>query len=189
MLLKIAAFVVVAHFLVRFLLRVFKRQGRVYYLTPARQFGMVFWSLISFWLAVVMFGLLLREHTDTHLEQILAIALGGILFLFSLPTLLVHWQYWRHERESALELEKETRTVLLLRPGQKYFLPQNQIRNILETRCSSKSVFWKDYGYLTLTLQDGRTVTITSLLLNLNQLKALWPHVPLQTRTKWVCFL
>ncbi|MBA9077707.1 hypothetical protein [Rufibacter quisquiliarum] len=189
MLFKIAAFVVVAHFVVRFLLRVFNRQGRVYYLTPARQFKLVFWSLISFWLALVMFGLLLREHTDTHLERILAIALGGILFLFSLPTLLVHFQYWRHERESALELEKDTRTALLLRPGQKYLLQQSQIRHILETRCSSKSVFWKDYGYLTLTLQDGRAVTITSLLIDLNQLKALWPYVPLQTRTKWVCFL
>lgn len=189
MLLKITAFVVAAHFLLRFLLRVFKRQGRVYYLTPIRQFGLGFWSLISFWLAASMFGLLLREHTDTALERMLATGLGALLFLFSLPTLIVHFQYWRYERESALELERESRTALLLRPGQKYLLRQEQIREITETRCSSQSVFWSNYSYLTCTLTDERTVTITALLIDLEQLKLLWPQVPVRVRTKWVCFL
>ncbi|WP_192822330.1 hypothetical protein [Rufibacter sp. LB8] len=189
MLFKIAAFVVLAHFLVRFLMKVFKKRGNLYYLTPQRQFGLVFWSLISFWMALSMFGMLLREGNDTPLERGIAIGLGSILFLFAVPTLLVHWQYYRHERESALELEPKNNTALLLRPNQKYYLHPSHITNILETRSTSTSGFWKDYRYLTLSLTDGRTVTITSLLLDLDQLTALWPQVPRQVKTKWVCFL
>ncbi|MFC6996816.1 hypothetical protein [Rufibacter roseus] len=189
MLFKIAAFVVVAHYLVRFLLRIFRRQGKVYYLTPMRQFSLVFWSLISFWLALIMFGMLLRHHTDTNLEQSIAMGLGSILLLFSLPTLLVHLQYWRHERESAMELEKDHRTALLLRPGQQYLLKPGSIQEIVETKSSSSGSFWRHYGYLTIFLRDGRTLTVTSLLIDLETLKALWPHVPYRIKTKWICFL
>lgn len=189
LLFKIAAFIVVAHYLVRFLLKIFKRQGKVYYLTPMRQFGMMFWSLISFWMAASMFGLLLRNGTDTTLERGIAIVLGTFLVLFSLPTLLVHFQYWRHERENAMELEKDTSTALLLQPGQKYLLSPKNILKIVETKSSSKSSFWHPYRYLTLTLQDGRTVIITSLLIDVEVLKSMWPRVPYQVRTKWVCFL
>ncbi|MFA1770955.1 hypothetical protein ACD591_06600 [Rufibacter glacialis] len=189
MLFKIAAFVVAAHYAVRFFDWLFKKQQRVYFLSPMRQFKMVFWSLLSFWLGGSMLGLLLRDQTDTPLEQGIALGLGVVLFLFALPTLLVHVQYWRHERENALELEKETQSALLLQPSGKYLLTPQQVRQITHTKSSSQRFFWSSYHYLTLSLADGRQVKITSLLLDVEQLKALWPRVPCQTRTKWICFL
>ncbi|WP_205500540.1 hypothetical protein [Rufibacter psychrotolerans] len=189
LLLKITALVIAAQFGVRFLAWLFRRQQRVFYLSPMRQFKMVFWSLLSFWLGGSMLGLLLRNQTDTPLEKGIAIALGSVLFLFALPTLLVHVQYWRHERENALELEKETNAALLLQPSGRYLLDQRSVREMVETQTPSRRFFWSSYRYLTLTLTDGRQVKITSLLLDLDQLKALWPRVPYQTRTKWVCFL
>ncbi len=188
-LLKIAALLAVVYYGVRFLHRIFKQQGKVYYLTPMRQLSLVFWSLMSFWLALSMFGLLIRDQTDTDLEKYLASGLGLVLFLFALPTLLLHFQYWRHEHKNAMELEKSSGTALLLQPGQKYLLSPATIASITETKCRSKSYFWSSYTYVTISLRDGRTVQITSLLLDLQILKAMWPRVPLQTKTKWACFL
>ncbi|GAB2527020.1 hypothetical protein GCM10027189_02140 [Rufibacter soli] len=189
MLLKITALVIAAHYLVRFFSKFFNRQQRVFFLSPMRQFKMVFWSLLSAWLGGSMISLLARDQTVTSLERGLAIGLGVMLFLFALPTLLLHFQYWRHERENALELEKETQTALLLQPNGRYLLNQQQIRHILETHSPSRRFFWSSYAYLTLTLADGRQVKVTSLLIDLELLKALWPRVPYQTRTKWACFL
>ncbi|WP_207433943.1 hypothetical protein [Sabulibacter ruber] len=187
--LKITAFIIAAQFAVRFLGWLMQKQQRVYYLSSMRQFKMIFWSLLSCWLGASMLSLLLRDQNPTPLEKGIAIGLGSVLFLFALPTLLVHFQYWRHERENALELEKETKTALLLQPSGKYLLNQQYIREIQETRSPSRRFFWSSYRYLTLFLYDGRQVRITSLFMDLEQLKALWPRVPYQTRTKWVCFL
>ncbi|MBC3540809.1 hypothetical protein ACFSC6_21975 [Rufibacter sediminis] len=189
MLLKIAALVIAAQYGVRFFSWLFRKQQRVYFLSPMRQFKMVFWSLLSFWLGGTMLGMLLRDQNVTPLERGIAIGLGTVLFLFALPTLLVHFQYWRHERENALELEKETQTALLLQPGGRYLLNQQLIREITQTVCPSKRFFWSSYQYLTITLTNGQQVKITSLLIDLEQLKALWPRVPYHTKTKWVCFL
>jgi len=188
-LLKIAALIIAAHYLVQFFSRFFQKQQRVFFLSPMRQFKMIFWSLLSAWLGGSMISLLARDQSVTPLERSLAIGLGLLLFFFALPTLLLHFQYWRHERENALELERETQTALLLQPGGRYLLNQQQIRHITETRCHSARFFWSNYRYLTFTLADGRQVTITSLLLDLELLKALWPRVPYQTKTKWACFL
>ncbi|WP_181305027.1 hypothetical protein [Rufibacter sp. XAAS-G3-1] len=188
-LLKIAALVIAAQYGVRFFAWLFRKQQRVFFLSPMRQFKMVFWSLLSFWLGGTMLGMLLREQNDTPLEKGIAIGLGTVLFLFALPTLLVHFQYWRYERENALELEKETKSALLLQPGGKYLLNPQHIREITHTRSLSKRFFWSSYQYLTLSLTNGEQLKITSLLIDLEQLKALWPRVPYQTKTKWVCFL
>ncbi|MFB9861791.1 hypothetical protein [Rufibacter immobilis] len=188
-LLKITALVIAVQYGVRFLSWLFRRQQRVYYLSSMRQFKMVFWSLLSCWLGGSMLSLLIRDQTDTPLEKGIAIGLGSVLFLFSLPTLLVHLQYWRYERENALELEKETNTALLLQPGGKFLLQPGHIREITLTQPPSRRFFWSSYQYLTLSLTDGRQVKITSLLIELPQLLALWPQVPLKTRTKWACFL
>ncbi|AKQ46865.1 hypothetical protein TH63_16470 [Rufibacter radiotolerans] len=188
-LLKITAVIIVVQYLVRFFSKFFNKQQRVFFLSPMRQFKKVFWSLLSAWLGGSMISLLARDQSVTPLERSIAIGLGVVLFLFALPTLLLHFQYWRHERENALELEKETNTALLLQPGGRYLLNQQQIQHILETRCPSRRYFWSSYHYLTLTLADGQQVIITSLLIDLELLKALWPRVPHQTRTKWACFL
>ncbi|ALI98773.1 hypothetical protein [Rufibacter tibetensis] len=188
-LLKIAAWVIAAYYGVQFFSWIFQKQQRVFFLSPMRQFKMVFWSLLSFWLGGTMLGMLLRDQNDTPLERGIAVGLGTVLFLFALPTFLVHFQYWRHERENAMELEKDTKSALLLQPSGKYLLNAQNIREILQTSSYSKRFFWSSYQYLTLTLTDGRQVKITSLLIDLNQLKALWPQVPYHTRTKWVCFL
>ncbi|RNI28598.1 hypothetical protein [Rufibacter latericius] len=189
LLLKITALVIAAQYGVRFYSWLFRKQQRVFFLSSMRQFKMVFWSLLSFWLGGTMLGMLLRDQNVTPLERGIAISLGTMLFLFALPTLLVHFQYWRHERENALELEKETNTALLLQTSGRYLLDQQHIREITQTSCLSKRFFWSSYQYLTLTLTDGQQVKITSLLIDLEQLKALWPRVPYQTKTKWACFL
>lgn len=188
-LLKIAALVIAAQYGVRFFAWLFQKQQRVFFLSPMRQFKMVFWSLFSFWLGGTMLGMLLREQNDTPLEKGIAIGLGTVLFLFALPTLLVHFQYWRYERENALELEKETKSALLLQPSGRYLLNPQHISEITYTRCLSKRFFWSSYQYLTLSLTNGEQLKITSLLIDLEQLKALWPRVPYHTKTKWVCFL
>ncbi|KAA3440161.1 hypothetical protein [Rufibacter hautae] len=189
LLLKIAALAIAAQYGVRFFSWLFRKQQRVFYLSPMRQFKMVFWSLLSFWLGGTMLGTLLRDPNVTPLELGIAIGLGSLLFLFALPTLLVHFQYWRHERENAMELEKETNTALLLQPNGRYLLNQQHIREITEVQCPTKRFFWSSYQYLVISLTDGQQLKVTSLLIDLEQLKALWPRVPYQTKTKWVCFL
>lgn len=188
-LIKIAALLIAAHYLVKLVLGLFRQRGRVYFLTPARQFSMLFWSLLSFWIAVSMLGSLVRDYSVTPTERIIAIGLFVLLALFALPTFLVHLQYWRYEKEAALELDPDAGAAILLQPGQKYLLTAGQIWEIQETRCRSNSFFWSRYAYWTLHLADGRQVKITSLLLDLAQLKALWPQVPLRTQTKFICFL
>ncbi|GAA4307460.1 hypothetical protein [Nibribacter koreensis] len=186
---KMTAFLVLAHYVVGFLLKVFSRKSKVYYLAPARQFGMVFWSAIGTWLGASILSLIPRAQTDTLLEKSLAAGIGSALLLFSLPSLFVHFQYWRFEQESALELDTKSGVALLLRPGQRYYLDAAQVHAVQETKCSSNSFFWSPYKYLTLTLADGSQLIITSLLIDVEQLKALWPRAAYSVKTKFICFL
>jgi hypothetical protein len=186
---KMTAFLVLAHYVVGFLLKVFSRKSKVFYLAPARQFGMVFWSAIGTWLGASILSLIPRAQTDTLVEKGRAAGIGSLLLLVSLPSLFVHCQYWRFEQESALELDAKSGVALLLRPGQRYYLDAAQVHAVQETKSKSSSFFWSPYKYLTLTLADGHQLTVTSLLIDLDQLKALWPRAAYSVKTKFICFL
>jgi hypothetical protein len=122
-------------------------------------------------------------------ELIFLLLVVAFLLSFSIPTFILHAQYFRHDKPLLVEVDKRNQSFKIYHLKHQHFHSKEKIVRTTYTRCRSRQYFWNQYEYLTFEMINGDKVTVTSLLLPLNQLITFLPATAIQTRTKTICWL
>ncbi len=185
-LIKIIGLLVGGLYALRFLIGLFSRRQSTFTLDVHRQFSLLFWSILSL---LVIIPLLSTLITTPLLPTELIFLLLAVAFLlsFSVPTFLLHAQYYRHDQHLLVEVDKRNQSFKIYHLQHQHFYPKEKIIRTKYTRCRSRQYFWSQYEYLTFEMVNGDQVTITSLLLPLNQLTKFLPATTIRTKT--ICWL
>ena len=92
---------------------------------------------------------------------------SGMIGLMTIPGFLLHYRYWRHDKGKELILNRTYRELRSL--GQVSKIQCSKIQALeVHTLLYSTPLPWLKYGYVKVILQNGNTLTITSLLPDLN---------------------
>ncbi|MDQ4139979.1 MAG: hypothetical protein M3142_05595 [Bacteroidota bacterium] len=187
-LIKTLALLVGGLYALRFFIGLFSRRQSTFTLDFHRQFSLLFWSILSL---LVVIPLLTTLFTTALLpiELIFLLIAVTLLLSFSLPSFFLHLQYWRKNRNLLVEVDKRNETFKIYNLTYKNFYPKEKIIRATYTRCRSRQYFWSKYEYLTFEITNGDKITVTSLLLPLDQLTRFLPSKTIQTQTKTICWL
>ena len=187
-LIKTLALLVGGLYALRFLIGIFSRRQSTFTLDIHRQFSLLFWSILCL---LVVIPLIFTFFTSVLLPlEVIFISLAAALLLsFSLPTFFLHSQYWRRNQHLLVEVDKRNESFKIYHLTHKYFYSKEKIVRTTYTRCRSQQYFWSKYEYLTFEMTNGDKVTVTSLLLPLNQLTRFLPAQTIQTQTKTICWV
>ncbi len=174
----------------RFLIGLFSRRQSTFTLDLHRQFSLLFWSILCLLVIIPLLAAFINSASALlPLESIFLLVASVLLLSFSLPTFFLHSQYWRYNRHFLVEVDKRNESFKIYHLTKKYFYPKEKIIRTTYVRCRSRQYFWSQYEYLTFEMSNGDTITVTSLLLPLNQLTRFLPAKSIQTQTKTICWL
>lgn len=187
-LVKTLAILVGGLYALRFLISIFSRRQSTFTPDIHRQFSLLFWSILC---VLVMIPLLSAFFTAPLLpvETAFLVLAVTVLLSFSLPTFFLHAQYWRHDRHLLVEIDKKNESFKIYHLQHHHFYAREKIIRTTYTRCRARQYFWSKYEYLTFEMTNGDQVTVTSLLLPLNQLIKFLPARTITTQTKLICWL
>lgn len=187
-LVKTLALLVGGLYALRFLIGLFSRRQSTFTPDIHRQFSLLFWSVLGL---LVTFPLLAAFFNDSLVPAEIIFLVVAIIFLltFSLPTFLLHAQYWRHDRHLLVEIDKRHESFKIYHLQHQHFYAKEKIIRTQYTRCRSRQYFWSQYEYLTFEMSNGDKLTVTSLLLPLNQLTKFLPPPTIGSQTKSICWL
>ncbi|WP_400192445.1 hypothetical protein [Hymenobacter sp. B81] len=171
----------------RWLLALFGRRRVVFEVGYWRGVYLLAWPL-----ACLAVGLpfLLSFLTDPHppWEGGLLLGLGGVVMGFSLPAFLLHGQYYLRNRHTAVLFDPRQNRLEVYERGRPVPFAHADVARVDWVRCRSPRLFWSPYNYLRLYLHDGRVITLTSLLTELEPVAEFLRHMALTTRRRWFCW-
>lgn len=164
------------------------RKG-AYYLTGARQVRLLFWPLAGLVASLPFVLGVARRAPDLPPLALAGVAVLGVALLsLSVPALVLHWRYRRHDAETVvlfnpgggqLEIRHLTRGTVVVRPA--------ALTAATWTRARARHSFWAQYETLRLeTAGSSGPIMLTSLPLDLAPVVA-WlraQRVPVTERTR-----
>jgi hypothetical protein len=187
-LLQLAVAVGAASLLLQWVMRLFGRRRTVFQVTYWRGVQLLLWPLASLCVALPMLRPLLAGVVRPWEWGLFGLFLAFMLG-FALPSLLLHWQYYRHNRHTTLLFDPKQNTLEVYEGAVPVPFQRPDIRRVEYVQCRTRRVFWSNYEYLRLHLHDGRRVELTSLLTNLQPLAEFLRHTSLERRRRWFCWL
>ncbi|PSR55978.1 hypothetical protein AHMF7605_22000 [Adhaeribacter arboris] len=187
-LIKTLALLVGGLYALRFCIGLFSKRQSTFTVDIHRQFSLLFWSILSLLVIIPLLGALI---STVLLPLELVFLLVAVMFLlsFSLPSFFLHFQYWRQNRNLLIEVDKRNESFKVYNLIHKNFYPKEKIIRTTYIRCRSRQYFWSKYEYLIFEMVNGDKITITSLLLPLDQLIRFLPAKTIQMQTKTICWL
>ncbi|MDQ3291072.1 MAG: hypothetical protein M3Q05_07255 [Bacteroidota bacterium] len=187
-LIKTLALLVGGLYALRFFIGLFSRRQSTFTLDFHRQFSLLFWSILSVLVVIPLLGALFTT-TVLPIELIFLLVAVAFLLSFSLPSFFLHLQYWRQNRSLLVEVDKRNESFKIYNLTHKNFYSKEKIIRTTYTRCRSRQYFWSKYEYLTFEISNGDKITVTSLLLPLDQLTRFLPPNTIRTQAKTICWL
>lgn len=127
--------------------------------------------------------------TLTTYELILLTALAAVVFGFSVPALVLHAQYYARNLHTTLVFDPKQNKLEIYEGNFRIPFAQRDLQRVEYVTCTSRRLFWSNYNFLRLHLVGGETMTLTSLLTNLEPVAEFLRNSNLERRQRWFCFV
>ncbi|MDB5270340.1 MAG: hypothetical protein JWP58_3380 [Hymenobacter sp.] len=174
----------------RWVTGLFAKRTHVYQTTAARQLRLLFWPLLALGAGLSVLPAVALGGAEVSAFE-WGLTAGFMLFTLALsgPALLLHLRYWTLNRETTLVFQPVDNRFEVYEAGQRVPFERRDLARVERVTCSARRTFWAKYDYLTLHLRDGRTVTLTALLTDLEPLAGFLRSLPTDRRTKAWCWV
>jgi hypothetical protein len=173
----------------RFITSFFSSKSKVFRPTFLRQFYLLFWPLLCLCVGLPFLGSFVYLGTLTTYELILLTALAAVVFGFSVPALVLHAQYYARNLHTTLVFDPKQNKLEVYEGNFRIPFARRDLQRVEYVTCVSKRLFWSNYSFLRLHLDAGETLTLTSLLTNLEPVAEFLRNTNLETRQRWFCFV
>ena len=189
-LLEVAVVLFVVVGAARWVTGLFSKSTNVYQTTPARQMRLLFWPLLALGAGLSVLPALAMDEGPTSTFE-WGLTAGFLLFTLGLsgPAVLLHLRYWALNYETALVFQAIDNRLEVYEAGQRQPFERRDIAKVERATCRSRRTFWAKYDYLRLHLHDGRVITLTSLLTDLEPLSVFLRSLPTERRTLAWCWV
>jgi hypothetical protein len=188
-LLKILALIAVLLYVMRVLISLLSKEKSLFAPDPGRHFFMLFWAMLCLLVAGPLFVIYFAKPQVQPLEATILLMLGLLLASFSLPVFLLHIQYFIHDFQKLVEIDKKGETFKIYDVAKKLFYRQEDIVTATRVRCQTPRFFWSNYEYITFEFRNGQHLTITSLLMPLDKMARYINPRNLVVKHKTICFI
>ncbi|RYU83731.1 hypothetical protein [Hymenobacter persicinus] len=188
-LLEISGAVLVIVFGLRLITSFFTKASRVYRPTFLRQFYLLFWPLLCLGVGLPFLASFFLFGALSTYELVLLTALAAVVLGFSVPALLLHAQYYIRNLHTALVFEPKKNVFEVYQNRQLVPFRQRDLLRVEWVTCVSPRLFWSNYNFLRLHLRDGRVLTLTALLTNLEPVADFLRNSNVEHQQRWLCFL
>jgi hypothetical protein len=189
-LLEVALLLLVALGVTRWLTGLFGGRVKVLRLTAARQLRLAFWPLLALDASLsAVSAMLLNGRSARGFEWALATLFFGLTLTLSLPAFVLHVRYWLLNQSTEVIFQPEANRFEIYQHGQREFFVQREIWKVERVSCRARRTFWVNYDYLRLHLTDGRVLTLTSLLSDLEPLTTFLRSAPTERRAVAWCWV
>lgn len=188
-LLKTLALIGVLLYVMRVLISLLSKEKSLYAPDPGRHFFMLFWALLCLLIAGPLFVIYFAKPQVQPLEATVLLMLGLVLASFSLPVFAIHIQYFIQDFQKLVEIDKQGKTFKIYDVAHKLFYRQEDIVSATRVKCQTPRFFWSNYEYITFEFRNGKTMTITSLLMPLDKMARYINPRLLVVKQKSICFI
>ncbi|GAB3861336.1 hypothetical protein GCM10028822_40650 [Hymenobacter terrigena] len=174
----------------RWVTGLFTKRTHVYQTTAARQMRLLFWPLLALGAGLSVLPAVAMGGAEVSAFEWLLTA-GFMLFTLALsgPALLLHLRYWVLNHETTLVFQPVDNRFEVYEAGRRVPFERRDLARVARVTCSARRTFWAKYDYLTLHLRDGRAITLTALLTDLEPLASFLRSLPPERRTKAWCWV
>ncbi len=145
----------------------FKEQAFIYKISFLRQLeASVFWVVyLIFFFGGSIFSLCLGNSF-----KITAIIMS-LFIIFWLPGLIVHSNYWLHNRKFQIQISKGNSIFILTKDGFATSYSKDDIKDIIQYQSSQSRIPWTCYGFTRIVFNDKTSIVLTNLLIDQFELK------------------
>ena len=174
----------------RWVTGLFSKRTHAYQATAARQLRLLFWPLLALGAGLsVLPAVALGGTPASGFEWALTLGFLAFTLVLSGPTLLLHLRYWTLNHDTTLVFQPTENRFEVYDAGQRQPFERRDLARVERVTCRARRSFWTRYDYLRLHLHDGRTITLTSLLTELEPLAVFLRNVPSERRSRYWCWV
>ena len=189
-LLEVAAGLLVVLGAARWATGLFAKRTHVYRATAARQLRLLFWPLLALGAGLsVLPAVAVGGPPVSGFEWALTLGFVAFTLLLSGPALLLHLRYWTLSHDTALAFQPTENRLEVYEAGQRLPFERRDLARVERVTCRARRSFWAKYDYLRLHLHDGRVITLTSLLTELEPLAGFLRSVPTAHVARYWCWV
>ncbi|MDQ2769288.1 MAG: hypothetical protein M3Y54_02160 [Bacteroidota bacterium] len=188
-LLEIAVVLFVVLGAARWLTGLFAKRTHVYRLTAARQLRLLFWPLLALGAGLsVLPAVAMSTQRVSGFEWGLTLGFMAFTLLLGGPAALLHLRYWVLNQGTTLRFQPVENCFEVYEGGQRLPFERRDLVRVERVCCRARHSFWAKYDYLRLHLHDGRIITLTSLLTELEPLAGFLRNVPTERKGRYWCW-
>ena len=174
----------------RWVTGLFSKRTHVYQTTAARQMRLLFWPLLALGAGLSVLPAVAMGGTPTSgFEWTLTLGFMAFTLVLSGPALLLHLRYWGLNHDTILIFQPVDNRFEVYEAGQRLPFERRDLARVERMTCSARRSFWAKYDYLTLHLHDGRSITLTALLTELEPLAVFLRSLPTERRNSYWCWV
>ena len=188
-LLEIAVVLFVVLGAARWVTGLFVKRTHVYRATAARQLRLLFWPLLALGAGLsVLPAVAMGGAPTSGFEWTLTLSFLAFTLLLSGPALLLHLRYWTLNHDTTLAFQPTENRLEVYEAGQRVLFERRDLARVERVTCRARRSFWAKYDYLRLHLHDGRVITLTSLLTELEPLAIFLRSLPTEGHRRYWCW-
>ena len=189
-LLEVAVVLFVVLGAARWVTGLFSKRTHVYQTTAARQMRLLFWPLLALGAGLSVLPAVAMGGTPASgFEWALTLGFMAFTLMLSGPALLLHLRYWGLNHDTMLVFQPVDNRFEVYEAGQRVPFERRDLARVERVTCSARRTFWAKYNYLTLHLHDGRSITLTSLLTELEPLAVFLRSLPTERSNRYWCWV
>lgn len=174
----------------RWITGLFSKRTHVYQTTAARQLRLLFWPLLALGAGLsVLPAVAMGSTLVSRFEWALTLGFMAFTLVLSGPALLLHLRYWKLNHDITLIFQPVDNRFEVYEAGQRLPFGRRDLARMERVTCRAHRSFWAKYDCLRLHLHDGRVITLTSLLTELEPLAVFLRSVPTDHRSRYWCWV
>ena len=189
-LLEVAVVLFVVLGAARWVTGLFSKRTHVYRATAARQLRLLFWALLALGAGLSVLPAVAMSGTPASaFEWTLILGFMAFTLVLSGPALLLHLRYYTLNHETTLVFQPVDNRFEVYEAGQRVPFERRDLARVERVTCRARRSFWARYDYLRLYLHDGRVITLTSLLTELEPLAVFLRSLPTERSSQYWCWV
>jgi hypothetical protein len=175
----------------RWVTGLFSKRTHVYRATAARQLRLLFWPLLALGAGLSVLPAVAMGGSAPVSGFEWALTLGFMAFTLGLsgPALLLHLRYYTLNHDTTLAFQPAENRFEVYEAGQRVPFERRDLARVERVNCRARRSFWAKYDYLRLHLHDGRVLTLTALLMELEPLAVFLRSLPTDRRSQYWCWV
>ena len=175
----------------RWVTGLFSKRTHVYRATAARQLRLLFWPLLALGAGLSVLPAVAMGGSAPVSGFEWALTLGFMAFTLGLsgPALLLHLRYYTLNHDTTLAFQPAENRFEVYEASQRVPFERRDLARVERVNCRARRSFWAKYDYLRLHLHDGRVLTLTALLMELEPLAMFLRSLPTDRRSRYWCWV